>query len=237
MPAVDKSEALFVGYSVKNRKFSGSFFKLAGEMARDHFSNIIVAILDYPYAFNDAARLGSQSPSAVDFARCLSIGDEREKMVRRVLSKIDGLEFEIRRWNTLDTPEALNLRHELAIAMQSDIVLRAELIRHAGIWMSAAHSGSPADFLGFQLSEIPILIDIYYRQRYLTDLYPATLNDFFQKLERGVWAGSLPLATRYAAGNRLATLTITRNDDEVGTARRNTTHQSTSHFGEREIWL
>ncbi len=206
-PALHRSEVLFVGYSVKNRRFSRDFFLKVGELAKNCFSKLVIAIFDVPYAYNEAAHRDEEHPSRDEFAKCIDIGDERERMIRRALSAIANARYEIRRWPELDTSCAVELRDELSAAIHKDDALRDELIQNIRAWCGL-HACAPDHFLGFQLSEIPVLMDLYYRQGFLSDIYPGQLNDFFFKLERGEWSHALPVATQLASTRHLCCLRL-----------------------------
>lgn len=207
-PALDGSGSLLIGFSVRNRSFDRAFFQIAGELARSTFANLIVAILDVPYAFNDAARRGAVQPSERDLAKAVHIGDERQKMVERVLSKIDGLAYEIRRWPELENANVRSLRDELATAVHSDSLIRDLLMSYAAHWAASANEQLTPAMTGFQVCELPVLFDLYYREGLLHDLYPGEIVDFFFRLERGDFASALPMASRLAHGHKLSCLRL-----------------------------
>lgn len=205
-PAVDGSEPLFVGFSVRNRSFNRGFFESAGELALRAFSSLSVAILDIPYAFNDAAKRGDSTPSDAEIEKAIRIGDEREQMVRRVLNGIDGLQFTVRRWRQLENASVRSLRDELSHAIATDRTIRDLLTSYSAQWATSANEQLNNSMVGFQICELPVLLDLYYREGLLNDLYPGEVVDFFFRLERGDFSGSLPSASQFSRGRRLSCL-------------------------------
>jgi len=163
-----------------------------------------VAILDVPYAFNDAAKRGESNPSPAEFARVRQIGDERERMVKRVLHSSPGLTWSLLRWEDLEDSSVRNLRKELTWALRKPSELRFELLESASNWAGSAGVVSSAELLGFQIAELPLLLSIYYQRSLLVDLYPGELTPFFFDLEAGRWSHELPTATAITGGQRLS---------------------------------
>lgn len=224
----DGSEPLFIGYSVRNRRFTKEFFEAAGRLAVENFSELLVAIFDYPYAYNDAGLRGETMPTARDIERAVEIGNERARMVTRALSKVSNLKYHVARWPEFDTAWVATIRAELTQGLYADSALRAELESHSSAWALSAGEKPCDEFLGFQISELPVLIDIYYSRGFLVDLYPDSITDFFFQLEDGRWFDTLPLASKAAEAGRLSCLRPSANNRETNCLRRGY-GQPTSH--------
>src|SRR5205085_2261514 len=163
-PTLGKKERLFVGYSVRNRNFTKSFFRDAAKLAAQEFQGLSVSIFDVPYAYNDSAIRDGGPPQDADFKRSIQIGDERELMVRRAIEPDASSTAVIRRWQELQTSQVTELRSEFRSAVATSESFRDGLLKNATEWLRHRGDSEPEEFLEFQIQEFPVLLDIYYRQ-------------------------------------------------------------------------
>jgi hypothetical protein len=82
------------------------------------------------------------------------------------------------------------------------------LLSNAIAWLKSKGMLDPEEFLEFQVQEFPVLMDLYYGQGYLVDLYPGGHFDFFFELECQRWATVLPIASRMCEGRYLSFLDV-----------------------------
>lgn len=207
-PPLDRTESLFIGYSVRNRRFTKDFFRLAAALAGASFRGLCVAIFDRPYAYNDAASRDGGQPTETDFRRSLKIGDERERMIRRTIGLGNQDRLDLRRWPDLETSNVALLRTEFRVAVENSELFRDGLLRNAITWLRSLGRFDAEEFLEFQIQELPVLSDLYYRQGYLVDLYPGRHFEFFFELEKQKWADELPLASKISLNQRLCFLNV-----------------------------
>ena len=210
-PQLDRSEQLFIGFSVRNRSFCKDFFRKATLLCKQSFRELLVAIFDMPYAYNEAAEEGIRKPSDEQVRCALRIGDERSRMVEKILNKgNNNINWSIQRWSSLDNVMVCKMREELRKALEESTELKEELLHFAIQWLKKNGRVNPEDFLEFQIQEIPVLTNIYYHHNFLVDIYPGDPFMFFFDLERGKWEKILPIATRLSFGKMLSFLSTTR---------------------------
>lgn len=203
-PLMDGSEDILVGYSSRNKMFTREYFKNVQEMQKKYFKFLYVAIMDVPYAYNEAAELGKDKPDMQMIKKAITIGDERERMVKKVL-KVNDKEkkWKILRWWSIEDENVLKIREEFRKAIVGNERLRENLIKYAIEWLHKKGRVDPENFLEFQIQEIPILINIYYNYGYLIDVYPGKPFEFYFSLEQGEWSNIMPLATKMTLGKEL----------------------------------
>ncbi len=194
---------VFVGYSSRNRAFTHRFFRTLAKTCVRLGKQLVIVIIDEPYAWNDAASYGRQSPSAGELAKARTIGKERTAMVTRA---IKGFEFssKILRWREIaGRSEVTDLMAELSSACLVDGLIKQKLIDEAKKRVSFTGNAQQELFLNFQIHELPALIWIYYKLGYLIDIYPGPAFSFFDDLERGVFSEELPLSSQLCNGKEL----------------------------------
>jgi len=199
---LDGSMAM-VGYSVRSRAFTKSFFSSFNEFCYNNSLSKRIIIFDVPYAYNDAADEGVSSPSKEMFNKASTIGDERVRMINNALGNELNNSF-ITRWHEFDnSPLVGDLRKELKSACAADYNLKYSLLTETANRIHRNGFVTPEFFLNFLLQEIPILCFLYYSLNYLIDVYPGTNFPIFKQIESGQWKGVLPLASSLANGKRL----------------------------------
>ncbi len=72
-PSLDGSQLVIIGFSVRNRSFKEKFFKSSFSFIDKYCKEGLVTIFDEPYAFNDAAARGSNSPTETEFQKNIRI--------------------------------------------------------------------------------------------------------------------------------------------------------------------
>lgn len=204
VPSLDCSERIMIGYSVRNSAFDKTFFQSALEFIEEFGSRGIVAIFDEPYAYNDAAERGDSLPSPSDILKNRRIGDERARMIERIVKAKKCKKIEIWRWKSFEDLALISdLRSEMVAGLEKNELLRASLLKNAIEWLSRFGRVGPEHFLNFQIQEIPVLTYLYYYCDYLIDIYPGKNFAIFAELQEGRWITDLPMASNLAKEKKL----------------------------------
>ena len=208
-PKLDRSERVIIGFSVRNKNFDKGFFGNAFRLVRDYDSDGIVVILDYPYAFNDAAENGLAAPTETHIAKNRRIGDERQHMVEKVVRTEGATNVQLLRWESFaDEPLIHHFRDEIENAVRTVPEFRNDIIQNAVVWLEKMGHVNSEYFLNFQIQELPVLFYFYYVQMFLIDIYPGPNFSLFQQIEDGLWRDELPSISASVGQRKLSFLDV-----------------------------
>lgn len=208
-PKLDRSEKVIIGFSVRNRKFNKDFFHNAFRLVCEYAFDGIVVILDHPYAFNDAAEDGFAAPTEAQFVKNRHIGNERQRMVEKIVQMEGVTNVRLLRWESFaDEPCIRQFRDEIENAVRTVPEFRRNIIQNAVVWLQEKGRANSEYFLKFQIQELPVLFYFYYVQMYLIDIYPGPNFSLFQEVQDGLWRGVLPGIYTVVGQNKLSFLDV-----------------------------
>ncbi len=207
-PILGPGARVLIGCSVKNRSFKSSLVRSCLECVTSLGCELCIVIFDRPYAYNDAAARHSADPTSQELIRARRVGDEKTAMIERLVRHYPNIKCTMRRWDECNEVASVRaLREEFVRGLASD-ELRNVLVNQMRDRLSVDGWIENEWFLNFQIQEIPVLVDLYYRQGFLIDLYPGSNFPFFGQLERGVWNSCLPFASSLAKEKALSFVNV-----------------------------
>lgn len=209
LPRFNRTEKMFVGFSVRNRSFSKDFFQKAIKLMAGTASKGRIAIFDYPYSYNDAALRGENNPMRADIMKNKKIGDQKERMVEKVRTKLYADTIEIVRWELFcNNPVIKRIRDEFSESISVNNTLRKQLMEQALSWLEKTGRVDEESFLNFQIQEIPVLIYLYYFEDWLIDIYPGENFEIFKQIEAGAWSSELPYISNISMNKKLCFISV-----------------------------
>ena len=183
---------LLLGISVKNRLFDKALITNFIELIKTNNSNALIVIFDFPYAYNDAAERESEIPTFSEFKRILDIGNQKERMIQKLLFTHSARSISLKRWSDFrNQKEFIIMRNEFIQASQN-IKFRQLLINQ----IKLINCFKNQYFINFQIHEIPMLIYIYYILGYNIDIYPGENFEIFKLIENGNLVEILPFTSK-----------------------------------------
>jgi hypothetical protein len=201
-------EKVMVGISVRNRRFSADFIHKFMSLCQQRRLEGLVVIFDEPYAWNDAADRGLALPTEEDLAHIREIGDQRTRMVQRVMRRFGDSAVALKRcWDISNSSTYREIRDEFVKGIDQSRQLFDRMVDQSRNFLITKNEVDWRRYLGFQTVEIPMLIELYYVLGYHIDIYPGDSFPFFTELENGLWEKQLPLATQYAKHTSLTFIT------------------------------
>ena len=195
---IDETRSILVGYSTRNNRFSTSWFQKLFFWIKEESKKVIVVIVDKPYAYNDAAKIGESIPSIDMYKKSIHIGDERERMVYNVAKNV-GAKLEIYRWGQLEGEKNIRLfAAECELAFRTSNRFKATLVDYVKIWKGEREFADIELAAEFLLQEIPVFAWWYYVNNKNVDMYPGKMFPIFWEIEMGHWRQELPIISRTA---------------------------------------
>jgi len=210
-PHWDGSEKILVGYSAKNRNFDNNWFQSLRNIKPRLYSSLRVLIVDTPYAFNSAAEHGRDTPVEAEIERMRKVGNERERMVRRILK---GSAIEITRWWWYaDFPIVHELRKEIISALEKRKIVFRVLDSYASKWFEKPTQNP--QFLNFLVQEIPVFAYLYWVEGFSIDIYPGRPLNIFVNIQEGSLKSELPTFTELASTKAVSFIDTSKSLFEV----------------------
>ena len=201
-------QKILIGISAKNKLFSKKLLRKCFNFIKFFQCESLITIFDLPYAFNSSGNRNILKPSLSECKNVILLGNEKERMVIKILRNYPSDYFTLQRWSILSkTPIFRELKKEFYQAAKISSFYNY-LEKQANIWDSNITPSRLKYFIGFQLEELPMLIMIYYHLDYLIDIYPGKNFPLFKEIENGFWEKELPLSTNLSKNKYLTFINV-----------------------------
>ena len=179
--------------SAKNPAFSTRVLEASIHLSHDYCHDTTVSLVDQPY-------YDSLDPNDHESAlRTSKVIDERSRWLERVLERA-GIDVVSTRWSHVFAQVPASVRAEMESAIGSNGRLWQLVYDQAAavIGEDRVHA-DPQRWMAFLISELPILISLYYFARLPTvDFYPGPQAQLLWEIESGALIEELPAITERA---------------------------------------
>lgn len=194
-----KEYDMFLAVSLKNKSFSSRWLEAAFQDFGAFDANVTVTLVDVPY-FENARNSFQGEILKREILKLEAIKQENES---RILSLIPKFPCKSRfiAWELLEQQTDSRIKNELNSAYSKKGKVY-DLLRGQTQKVVRNNMCFPSHD-SFLLSEIPVLIDIYYNKfTDSIDVYPGEQFSFFWELESGKLKDELPLMTAMALDSK-----------------------------------
>jgi hypothetical protein len=193
---VGRDAWLFI--SIKNRRFNRIYLNWFIDFCDEVGLSGHICPVDTPYRYNRMAEMGRDYLQEGEEARIVQRSNEIVSMAKKGINGKRSNLVDIVRWAELESATPEVYLNELREAFYSGSRLRDMLFEHIACVKELNSEKTFERYAEFFLSEVPVLMQTYYGQGSVLDVYPGPQAEFLWSLELGEFKDELPELSKLA---------------------------------------
>ncbi len=206
---------LYFFVSLKNQSFTKDLILWFVDLCDTFSATGLICIVDEPYLFNLKAEQGLDRLPKSDISKLKRISWEIKRKAQKAIRTKRSKRVSVVSWQQMSNVTPEWMKTEVTTAFDARGRFYRQVLEQVAL---ARGSHQPverlAQYAGFFLCEVPVLIHAYYSDpRGLVDVYPGDNADVLWRIEMGELQEELPRTTAFAlAGSKLVYLNVSTDN-------------------------